>query len=184
MVSPDTVWAVGPDASDGGPRGRPGGRGGSVLTRAQWLADRRSDPLAGGLLALVALVAGLCAGYATIVVVLAAAASAPGRARSLATARVLGLRTGTRRGSLPVSCCRRSWWPRWAACCSAWSWSARSWRRSRCGSSPGRRPIPGWCCRGGWCCRSASSAATVLVVVAVESSARRRERLGQVLRVR
>ena len=64
----------------------------TVLDRAQWLEDRRSDPLSGGLLALVALVTVVCAGLATVVVVLDAAASAPGRARSLATARVLGLR--------------------------------------------------------------------------------------------
>ena len=91
-MGPDTVWAVGPERGRGGRRGRPGRSGAHVLARAQWLADRRSDPLAGGLLALVALVAALCAGYATIVVVLAAAASAPGRATSLAAARVLGLR--------------------------------------------------------------------------------------------
>ena len=90
-MGPDTVWAVGPDASTVADAAAPA-VGGHVLARAQWLTDRRSDPLAGGLLTLLALVAALCAGYATIIVVLAAAASAPGRARSLATARVLGLR--------------------------------------------------------------------------------------------
>ena len=75
------------------PRARlPRRSGAHVLARAQWLADRRSDPLAGGLLALVALVAAVCAGLAIVVVVLDAAASAPGRGRSLATARVLGMR--------------------------------------------------------------------------------------------
>ncbi len=90
-VAPDTVWVVGPRAAERAQASAASVHG-HVVARTQWLADRRSDPLAGGLLALLALVALVCSGFATIVVVLGAASSAPGRARSLATARVLGLR--------------------------------------------------------------------------------------------
>ena len=90
-ADPNTVWAVGPAASTAA-RTAAAPYGAQVIARTQWLADRRSDPLAGGLLTLVALVAGVCAALAMVVVVLGAAASAPGRGQSLATARVLGLR--------------------------------------------------------------------------------------------
>jgi putative ABC transport system permease protein len=58
VVDPDTVWAVGPQAPDAARAAAAATVGGNVLARTQWLEDRRSDPLANGLLALVALVRG------------------------------------------------------------------------------------------------------------------------------
>ena len=76
----------------GGPRGRPGGPG--ARARPARSGSRTAGPTRwpAGCWRCSPWSQPLCAGYATIVVVLAAAASAPGRARSLATARVLGLR--------------------------------------------------------------------------------------------
>ncbi|MDC7120637.1 hypothetical protein OMK64_03710, partial [Cellulomonas fimi] len=91
VADADTVWAVGPGAATAA-HAAAAAAGARDLSRVQWLADRRSDPLTSGLVGLVLLVAMVCAALAATVVVLDAAASAPGRARSLASARVLGLR--------------------------------------------------------------------------------------------
>lgn len=183
VADPDTVWAVGPRAAAAARAAAPT-VGAHVLGRAQWLADRRSDPLDGGLLTLVILVAALCAGFATIIVVLDAAASAPGRARSLAAARVLGLRG---RGAARVAA-GELLPPTLVAAVGGvllgvvlvGALVAPLALRLVTGqvADPGV-VVPWWTV-----VPVALLAATVLVVVAVESSARRRERLGQVLRVR
>ncbi|MDQ0372644.1 FtsX-like permease family protein [Cellulomonas humilata] len=182
-VGPDTVWAVGPEASAKADAAAQEVRG-HVLARTQWLTERRSDPLAGGLLALLALVAALCAGYATIIVVLAAAASAPGRATSLATARVLGLRhratTRVAAGELLPSILVAALGGVLLGMVLVGALVAPLALRLVTGQSADPGVVLPW-----WSVVSvALVGAAVLVVVTVESSARRRERLGQVLRVR
>ena len=177
------MWAVGPGASAAA-RTAAAPSGAHVLARAQWLADRRSDPLAGGLLTLVALVAAVCAGLAIVVVVLDAAASAPGRGRSLAMTRVLGMR---RRDAVRVAA-GELLPPTLVAAVGglligvllAGAIVAPLALRQVTGQSADPGVVLPW-----WATMPVLLlAATVLVVVAVESSVRRRESLGQVLRVR
>ncbi|KQY22377.1 hypothetical protein ASD16_17380 [Cellulomonas sp. Root485] len=182
-VGPDTVWAVGPDAPATADAAASAVRG-NVLARAQWLTDRRADPLAGGLLTLLGLVAALCAGYATIIVVLAAAASAPGRATSLATARVLGLRhratTRVAAGELLPSILVAAVGGVLLGTVLVGALVAPLALRLVTGQAADPGVVLPW-----WTVVPVGLVgAAVLVVVTVESSARRRERLGQVLRVR
>lgn len=183
VVGLDTVWAVGPNASAVARAAAPAA-GVTVLSRAQWLADRRSDPLIGGLLMLVALVAALSAGYAILVVVLGAAASAPGRATSLATARVLGLRPrATARVAagelLPSTLVAAAGGVLLGLVLVGALVSPLALRLVTGQATDPGVVLPWWAV-----VPVVLLGATVLVVVAVESSARRRERLGQVLRVR
>ncbi|GIG20623.1 hypothetical protein Cch01nite_13470 [Cellulomonas chitinilytica] len=182
-VDPNTVWAVGPHAATAA-RAAAEPVGGTVLARTRWLADRRSDPLADGLLTLLVLVAAVCAGLAVVVVVLDAAASAPGRARSLATARVLGLRgRGTARvaaGELLPPTLVAALGGVLLGVLLVGGLVAPLALRLVTGQSADPSVVLSW-----WAVVPVGLlTATVLVVVAVESSARRRERLGQVLRVR
>ncbi|MFC0714877.1 hypothetical protein [Cellulomonas biazotea] len=182
-VDPDTVWAVGPGAATAA-RSAASTVGAEDLSRAQWLADRRSDPLGSGLVGLVVLAAAVCAALASTVVVLDAAASAPGRARSLATARVLGLR-GRAAGRVAAGELLPP--PVVAAAGGVvigvllvGALAGPLALRLVTGQAADPVVEPAW-----WAVAPvALLAVTVLVVVAVESSARRRERLGQVLRVR
>jgi putative ABC transport system permease protein len=182
-AEPDTVWAVGPQASAVA-RTAASTVGGNVLARTEWLAERRSDPLSSGLLTLLVLAAVLCAGLATVVVVLDAAASAPGRARSLATARVLGLRgRATARVAagelLPPTLVAAVGGVLLGVVLVGVLVGPLALRLVTGQDADPVVVLPWWAVAP-----VVLLAATVLVVVAVESSARRRERLGQVLRVR
>ncbi|WP_028045751.1 FtsX-like permease family protein [Cellulomonas sp. URHE0023] len=182
-VDPDTVWAVGPGAPAAA-RTAAAPVTANVLPRTQWLADRRSDPLAGGLLALVGLVAVVCAGFASILVVLGAAASAPERARSLATARVLGLRgrdtVRLAAGELLPPTLLAAVGGVVLGMVLVGTLVAPLALRLVTGQATDPGVVLPW-----WAAAPVVVlAATVLAVVVVESSARRRERLGQVLRVR
>ncbi|MDM7854987.1 FtsX-like permease family protein [Cellulomonas alba] len=182
VADPDTIWAVGPGAAAAARAVAP--TGADVVGRAQWLADRRADPLAGGLLALVALVALVCAGLAAVVVVLDAAATAPDRARSLATARVLGLRgrdaarvaTGE---LLPPTLVAAVGGVLLGVLLVGAIVAPLALRLVTGQAGDPGVVLPWWAV-----VPVALLTATVVAVVAVESSARRRERLGQVLRVR
>ncbi|MGW6129751.1 hypothetical protein ACWFNE_06975 [Cellulomonas sp. NPDC055163] len=183
VAAPDTVWLVGPGATTAA-RSAAETVEAQVLSREQWLADLRSDPLTSGLVALVLLVAAVCAALASTVVVLDAAASAPERARALATARVLGLR-----GRAAWRVAAGELLPR--ALVGALGGAVTGVLLVDALVGPlglrlvtGQRADPA--VATAWWALSpvALVAATVVVVVAVESSARRRERLGQVLRVR
>ncbi|MES1207347.1 MAG: serine/threonine-protein kinase, partial [Pseudomonadota bacterium] len=181
VADPDTVWAVGAGAAAAA-RGVAEPAGTDVLSRAQWLADRRSDALSGGLLALLALVAAVCAALAAVVVVLDAAATAPARARSLATARVLGLRpraaVRVAAGELLPSTLVGAIGGVLLGVVLVGAIVAPLALRLVTGQSSDPGVVVPW-----WAAVPvALLVATVLVVVAVESSVRRRERLGQVLR--
>jgi putative ABC transport system permease protein len=86
---PDTVWATGPGAAAAMDAVAAGGH---VLTRAGVLADRRSAPLNAGLAALDRTAAGVLLALGMLGFALAAAAGAPGRWETLARLRTLGLR--------------------------------------------------------------------------------------------
>jgi putative ABC transport system permease protein len=183
VVDPDTLWAVGPGAPAAA-RTAAAPVTENVLARTQWLADRRSDPLAGGLLTLVGLAAAVCAGLAAILVVLGAAASAPGRARSLATARVLGLRgRDTARLAagelLPPTLVAAAGGVVLGLVLVGTLVAPLALRLVTGQANDPGVVLPWWAAAP-----VVLLTATVLVIVAVESSARRRERLGQVLRVR
>jgi putative ABC transport system permease protein len=183
VADPDTVWAVGPGASTVA-RTAAAKVGAHELSRAQWLADRRSDPLSDGLLLLLALAAVLSAGLAATVVVLDAAASAPGRARSLATARVLGLRgraaARVAAGELLPPALVAAVGGVLVGAALVGALVGPLALRLVTGQTGDPAVVLAW-----WAVAPVGLVAvTVLVVVAVESSARRRERLGQVLRVR
>ncbi|MBD8058211.1 hypothetical protein IC607_04410 [Cellulomonas sp. JH27-2] len=181
VADPNTVWVVGPRAATAA---RTTGTGTTTLTREQWLAERRADPLTGALTSLAIFVASVSAGWAVLLVVLGAAATAPGRARSLATARVLGLR---RRDSPRVAAAELLPATLVAAlggtligALVAGAVVAPLALRLVTGQSVDPHVVAPW-----WLAVPAVLlVATVVAVVAGESSARRRESLGQALRIR
>lgn len=183
VADADTVWAVGPGAATAA-RAAAADVGAHDLSRAQWLDERRSDPLTSGLVGLVVLVALVCAALAATVVVLDAAASAPGRARSLASARVLGLRgrAAARVAAgelLPPTLVGAAGGVLLGVLLVGTLVGPLAFRLVT-GQSQDPAVEPAW-----WVVAPVVLlVVTVLVVVAVESSTRRRERLGQVLRVR
>ncbi|MGV8966293.1 MAG: ABC transporter permease [Cellulomonas sp.] len=155
----------------------------TVTSRAQWLAARSTEPLTSGLILLVASSIVLLLAFAVITVVLAASASAPGRATTQATLRVLGLRlratTAVALGELAPSVL--------VACVSGLilgaSLAAALIRPLALRLVTGQASTPALVLPWWALAVLALLAGTVAVVVAVESSTRRRERLGQVLRV-
>ncbi|MDX6277381.1 MAG: putative transport system permease protein [Nocardioidaceae bacterium] len=89
VADPGTVWAVGPGAAAA--LHSVAGKTGSVDVLADVLHDRRSAPLAAGLVHLALASSLLLVLFAVLGVALAAAAEAPPRAESLGRLRSLGL---------------------------------------------------------------------------------------------
>jgi putative ABC transport system permease protein len=89
VVDPDTVWAVGPGAAAALRDAT--GSSGSVDVLADVLDQRRSAPLASGLVDLAIVSSVLLAVFAVLGVVIAAASDAPPRAESLGRLRSLGV---------------------------------------------------------------------------------------------
>jgi putative ABC transport system permease protein len=181
-VDPNRLWVVGPGAREA-VGSAPELVQAAVTSRAAWLATLRAAPLTAGLERLVGASTVILLLLAVLLVVLAASASAPDRAATLAMLRTLGLhaRDGRRvtvgellppvlvasavgigLGALVAGLVTRPLALRWVtgqvddpALVVPW-WSAA--------------PVP-------------VLALTVVVTALVESSSRRHERLGQVLRV-
>jgi len=181
-VDPDTLWVAGPGA-DTAVATAELGPGAALVSRADWLAERRADPLTAGLDGLVSLSLAVLAALAVLVTVLGVASEAPGRGSGLAALRVLGLDRGrTWQVALgevapPVVLGAAAGLGVGLALVPAVS-GALALRLVTGQVADPLVVVPGWV--------GASAALvllTVLVAVAVESSARRRERLGQVLRV-
>ncbi|WP_315969765.1 FtsX-like permease family protein [Cellulomonas timonensis] len=63
----------------------------TVTTREQWLADARSGPLESRLLALLVASAAILAAFASVTLALTVVASAPERGRTVSALRTLGL---------------------------------------------------------------------------------------------
>lgn len=89
-VAPDRLWVVGPQAATV-VAGTAELDGASVTTRGGWLAAHRAEPLTVGVQRLAAAASGVLLLLAVLVVVLAAATTAPQRGTTLATLRTLGL---------------------------------------------------------------------------------------------
>ena len=181
-VDPDALWVVGQGA-DAAVAAVDLGPGAAVVSRSAWLAQRHADPLTAGLDQLVSLALAVLAALAVLVTVLGVASDAPGRGSGLAALRVLGLDRGrTWQVALgevapPVVLGAVAGLGVGLALVSAVS-GALALRLVTGQVADPLVVVPIWV--------GASVAlvlVTVLVAVAVESSARRRERLGQVLRV-
>jgi putative ABC transport system permease protein len=87
---PNRLWAVGPGAA-AAVTAAPGLDGTTVATRDAWLAAHRSEPLTVGVQRAAAAATLTLLALVALVVVLAAATSAPARGVTLATLRTLGL---------------------------------------------------------------------------------------------
>jgi len=84
------VWVVGPDARTAVAT-TPGLDGASVATRSAWLTSHRAEPLTVGVQRLAAAATVTLLALAALVVVLAASTTAPQRGVTLGTLRTLGL---------------------------------------------------------------------------------------------
>lgn len=181
-VPTNEVWAFGAGADDA-VRAEPGLSGAEVTSRAAWLDARRTDPLTATVTAATLLGAALLALLGVLVVVLAAAGGAGDRGRTLATLRAVGVTS------------RQAWRvalgelvpPVLVA--SAFGVAAGAGIARLLGSALDLRLLTGqaqdpvvvvpW-----WVAAPVPLLlVVVVVVVSVEASARRRERLGQVLRI-
>ena len=181
-AAPDTLWVVGPGAA-AAVAGTPALAGAAVVDRQDWLAARRADPLTGGLTLVAAGSAGALLVLAAAVVGLGAAAGAPARGRSLATLRTLGL-TGRQARAIsfgellpPVVVA--------ALVGSALGTAVAGLVRAPLALRllTGQFGPPALVVPWAVPLMGVPLVLVVLAVVAVESSARRRERLGEVLRV-
>ena len=186
-LAPDTLWVVGPGAA-AAVADTPALAGAAVRDRQDWLAGRRADPLTGGLTLVAAGAAGALLLLAAATALLAATAGAPARGRVLATLRTLGLTGGqARRISLgellpPVLLSVLAG----AALGTAVAALVREplgLQLLTGGADAPELVVPAVVLCGVVLVLAALLALVVLGVVAVESSARRRERLGEVLRV-
>ncbi|MET0929144.1 MAG: FtsX-like permease family protein [Aeromicrobium sp.] len=90
VADPGTVWAVGPGA--GAALRDRAGRAGSVEVLDDVVHDRRSAPLAAGLVHLAVVSSVLLVLFALVAIALSAAAEAPRRTEALGRLRSLGLR--------------------------------------------------------------------------------------------
>jgi putative ABC transport system permease protein len=90
LAAPDTVWVVGDGAAEA-VAAAPELTGADVVDRHDRLTAERAAPLTTGLVALVGGSAVVLVALAALVVVLAAQAGGPERRRTLATVRTLGL---------------------------------------------------------------------------------------------
>jgi len=179
---PNTLWVTGPGAA-AAVAGTPELAGADVASRQEWLADQRADPLVGGLTLVAAGSAAVLLLMAGLAALLGAAAGAPARGRTLAVLRTQGL-TGRQarritRGELlpPVLL---------AALTGAGVGTgvAALLRTSlEVGLLTGRGGTPELVVPGAVLLVLVPLVLAVGAVVATESATRRRERLGQVLRV-
>jgi putative ABC transport system permease protein len=178
-VAPNTVWVTGPRASEAVALAAPGA---VVTLRTDVLAARKSAPLAAGLLRLANTSIGVLLLWGLLSVVLGAAASAPARGEMLARLRTLGLRPGESRrvaaGELLPSVVVGAVGGLTLGVLLAHASLGLLALRLLTGEATDPALVVPW-----------SSgvpvlllALAVLAVVGVESSMRRRERLGQLLR--
>jgi len=95
----DTLWLGGPGAQEAVDRAVAAGslEGTVATTRDGWLEDRRASPLDSGLLALFWLAGAVLAAFCAVVLVLTVIATAAERGRTLSALRTLGLDRRTAR---------------------------------------------------------------------------------------
>ncbi|MBX9247111.1 ABC transporter permease, partial [Actinotalea ferrariae] len=181
-AEPDTVWVVGPGAR-AAVASTAALAGADVVDRSALLAERRAGPLTKGLTGLVVGTIAVLLVLTVLVVVLTASATAPARGAALARLRTLGLtgrevRAITTGELLPP-----------ALLASGLAVGVGALVAAVCTAPLGLRLLTHQdvepALRLSWWGATplVVAAATVAAVVAVESSLRRRERLGEVLRV-
>lgn len=184
---PDTLWVVGPGAA-AAVAATPELAGADVRVRQDWLAGRRADPLTGGLTLVAVGSAVVLLLLAAAGVLLAATAGAPARGRTLATLRTLGL-TGrqARRVSLgellPPVLLTVLAGTGLGAGVAALVRAPLELQLLTGGAGAPQLVLPPVVLLGLLVVLAVPLVLVVVAVVAVESSARRRERLGEVLRV-
>lgn len=181
-VPANEVWAVGAGA-DGAVGGAPELRGAEVTSRAAWLDARSSDPLTATVTASTLVGAGVLAVLGVLVVVLAAAGGSGDRGRTLATLRAVGVtsRQAWRiaLGELAPPVLVASAVGVVAGAGIARLLGAALDLRLLTGQAEDPVVVVPW-----WVAVPVPLLVLVAgVVVSVEASARRRERLGQVLRI-
>lgn len=181
-VDPDTLWVAGSGAV-AAVADVPALAQEEVTSRAAWIDARRGDPLTSGLLLVVGGSVLSLLGLSVLGVVLGASSSAAARATTLATLRVLGL--GTRDVGrvavgevMPAVAVAGLTGTVVGALAAAGTVGPLSLRLVTGQAADPALAVPWWAAGP-----PLALVATVAVVVAVESSARRRLRLGQVLRV-
>lgn len=181
-VVPDRLWVVGPGA-EAAVAATAGLDGGDVATRSAWLAEHRAEPLTVGVQRLAAAATATLLVLAALVVVLAAATSAPARGLTLATLRTLGLggrdaRLVTAGELLPGTLLAAVGGAVLGALVTVVVVGPLALRLV---TGQPTDPVPVW---SAWAAAPvAVVAVTTVVLVVAESSLRRRERLGEVLRV-
>ncbi|GAB4081026.1 ABC transporter permease [Modestobacter muralis] len=187
VLPPDTLWVVGPGAA-AAVASAPELAGADVRHRQDELDRQRADPLTGGLTLAAAGAAGALALLAGAVVLLGAAGGAPARGRALATLRTLGLTSRqARRISLgellpPVLLAALAGTGLGTGV-AALVRAPLELQLLTGGAAAPALAVPGAALLGLALLVTVPLAALVGAVAGVESSARRRERLGEVLRV-
>lgn len=179
---PDTLWVTGPGAA-AAVADTPALAGADVRDRADWLSAQRAAPLTGALTGVAIGSAATLLVLGVVVVWLGAAHSSPQRGRTLATLRTLGLTGGQARritlGELLPPVLAAGLLGTGLGVVVAGLVRAPLELRLLTGQAEAPALVVPWAVLGGL----VPLVLAVLAVVAAESSARRRERLGQVLRV-
>ncbi|GAB2570090.1 hypothetical protein Aab01nite_06560 [Paractinoplanes abujensis] len=179
---PNTVWATGPGAAEALRQAATGGR---VVLRTDLLQERRTAPLTAGLAHLCLLASGILLVLGLLGFALAAAASAPLRWETLARLRTLGLRPRDTRlvavgELLPPVVVAALVAPALGALLGWLTLGPLALRRLTAQATD-PSPVTPW-----WPIVAVTVVAllvTLLAIVTVEASTRRRRRLSDVLRV-
>lgn len=180
-AAPNTLWVIGSGAR-AAVAGTPSLAGAPVVDRAERLRAQRADPLVAGFLRLTRAAAWALLALAVLVLVLSSTGSAPERGRALAVLRTLGLAgPAARRVSfgelLPVTLLAALVGDGLGVAIAAAVRGPLALRLATGQAGTPEAAVP-------WTVLAPllSLLVTTAAVVAVESSVRRRERLGQVLR--
>ncbi|WP_149202192.1 FtsX-like permease family protein [Actinotalea subterranea] len=184
-VPPNAVWVVGTgaDAAVSSAVETAGLADATVTSRSAWLAERRDEPLTAGLMTLAVACLVVLLALTALSALLGASSGAPERATALATLRVLGVdRRGATRVAvgelLPTAVVACVTGVGLGALLAALVSGPLALRLVTGQAGDPALVLPWWAAAPALVVLT-----TVLAVVAVESSLRRRERLGQVLRV-
>lgn len=176
-VTPNTVWAVGPGAT-----AALASSGAAVTTRAAVRAERVGEPIPAALRRLVAVSTVVLVALGVLGVALGAATSAPARGETLARLRTLGLRRAAARWLvlgelLPATLTAALGGLVVGTVVAGLATAPLALRLVTGGSSDPPLVVPWWIV-----VPALLVVASLLGVAAVETSVRRRERLGLVLR--
>lgn len=181
-IEPNRLWVIGPGA-EAAVATTPALDGSTISTRGDWLAEHRTEPLTVGVQQLAAAAVAVLLMLAVLVVVLAAATSAPHRGTTLGTLRTLGLsgraaRAVTAGELLPGVLLASAGGVAIGVLLAVVGTGPLALRLVTGQPTDPRAALTAWVAAP-----LAVVVLTVLVLVLVESSVRRRERLVEILRV-